>query len=730
MTRSEPTKKSDEKGPFSATASGPLERSDYLSCLLATVAPWVGVLLVCLKIFGPIPFTKEQESDLTDGGRFWIHFERDIPLYVSAIVMLLLLVMAIPWQKCSKGTHPKITRSLALSGVFVFLAPLCLWISPLSGATAPWTITAVFAFLAAGVSLPYIAIVSRREASSAVEQRLNSNPLRIEKPKLGRWDIGVLSFIAFLILIPCPEYLAGRFFQIEELNHWNAFVMSAALAFKHGAALYKDFTPIYGAGWPSLLGYLSTFIGLKYSHVIMFSMVFSILYFFGLYYLFRFFFTGRLTPFAFALLATVMTVFPSGEPETKSLVWRWSGGAQMRCPTDLPFLILLAKFCISQNRRTAILLGISLGCSFLFAVDVGIFLFTTALVTWFFLLCQSFTKSRVIDCICSFGAVIFSCFLGLLVASRGTVMQAETRKNIFEYVQRATGGEGMIPFADLKPFWVILFALIILMLLILAAEFFKRCRTSLATTDVFLITASLYPLQRIVYFMGRTHWGVLVAIVVPALIGSVVLLKATLLQQPSGLQGEREGEGKPTRLESRFGWAAMVGAALFFAFSKDTPNYPALWNMRVLRELETHTPAIRPKERDILGLDDQYSDYASSFRAVASRVRQLHDAGLKVRFLDACSTTLYVTADIPPFGRDVFELDRADTSKKEIEKLVSHLALAEADVLVINRARFPWPRLLSLQASQACRDAMFSFYRMKEVSGPFEIWYRNGVEKL
>jgi len=729
MTRSEATKKSAKKGPISGADSGLSKRSDYLSCLFATVAPWVGVLLVCLKIFGPIPFTKEQEADLTDGGRFWVHLERDIPLYVSAIAMLLLLIMLIPWQKCSEATHPKLTRALAQLGFVLFLAPICLWISPLPETITPWTITAGFTLIAAGVSLSCIVIVSRRDAPEAVEQQLRSNLFKIEKPKLGKWDIGVLALISFLILIPCPEYLAGRFFQIEELNHWNAFVMSAALAFKHGAALYKDFTPIYGAGWPALLGYLSPFTGLKYSQVIMFSMVFSVLYLFLLYYLLRFFFKGRFAPFAFALLATVITAFPSGEPETKSLVWRWSGGPLMRSPTDLPFLVFLAKFCISQNKRTAILLGVSVGCGFLFAVDVGIFLFTTALVTWFFLLSQSFTRSRVIECACTFGAAVCSCFLGLLVTSRGAIMQAETRGRIFEYVHRSTGGEGMIPLAELKPVWVFIFSIIILLLLFLSAEFFKRCRTSLATTDVFLITASIYPLQRMVYFMGRTHWGQLVAIFVPMLIGFVVLLKATLPQQTSSTRSEQEGETKQTRRESGFAWATIFGSVLFFALSKDTPNYPALWNMRELRELEKHTLAIRPTEHDIMGLEDQYSDYAASFRAVATRMRQLHDSGLRVRFLDACSTTLYVTAEIPPFGRDVFEFDRADTSKKEIEKLVSQLALAEADVIVLNRARFPWPRLLSLQASQACRDAMFTFYRMKEASGPFEIWYRNGTEK-
>jgi hypothetical protein len=729
MTRSKPTKKSEETGSRSTTGPASLERSDYFYCFLATVAPWIGILLVCLKIFGPIPFTREQEADLTDGGHFWVHLERDIPLYVSAIAMLLLLIMLIPWQKCSEATHPKLTRALAQLGSVLFFAPIWLWISPLSGTIAPWAITACYTFLAAGVSIPYIVIVSQRDARATVMRQPTFTSFRIEKPKLGIWDIGVLALLSYLILIPCPEYLAGRFFQIEELNHLNAFVMSAALAFKHGASLYKDFIPIYGSGWPALLGYLSKFTGLKYSHVIMFSMVFSVLYLFTLYYLFRFFFKERLAPLAFALLATVITVFPSGEPETKSLVWRWNGGPHLRSPTDLLFFLFLAKFCISQNRRTAILLGISVGCGFLFAVDVGVFLFTTALVTWFFLLSQSFTRSRLIECVCSFGAAVFGCFFGLLAASRGAIMQSETQSKIFEYVHRATGGEGMIPIADLKPIWVFLFSISILLLLMLSAEFFKRYRTSLYITDIFLIAASTYPLQRMVYFMGRTHWGQLVAIFVPMLIGFVVLLKTTLLQQTSIARNEQEDASKQTRIESGFAWATIFGSLLFFALSKDTPNYPALWNVKTIREMQANTLAIRPNERDILGLESQYSDYASSFRAVAARMRQLHDSGLKVRFLDACSTTLYVTADIPPFGRDVFEFDRADTSKKETEKLVSRLALAEADVIVLNRARFPWPRLLSLQASQACRDAMFTFYRMKEASGPFEIWYRNGTEK-
>ena len=110
-------------------------------------------------------------------------------------------------------------------------------------------------------------------------------------------------------------------------------------------------------------------------------------------------------------------------------------------------------------------------------------------------------------------------------------------------------------------------------------------------------------------------------------------------------------------------------------------------------------------------------------------MRELHLSGLRVRFLDACSTTLYVSADIPPFGRDVFEFDRADTSRKEIQKLVHGLALKEADVVVFNRVQFPWPRALSAEAWTACRDAMFEHYRRGEEHGPFEFWHRKDRNK-
>jgi hypothetical protein len=329
-----------------------------------------------------------------------------------------------------------------------------------------------------------------------------------------------------------------------------------------------------------------------------------------------------------------------------------------------------------------------------------------------------------LDCASCFSAAFLTLFAGLFLATRGAILQPQTQRNLFDYLGRATGGEGMIPFANLETIWVFLFAVTVLLLFFLASEFFKRLRGGLTASDVFLAAASLYPLQRLVYFMGRTHWANLATLSVTILIGLVVLLNATLLRRTGP---EEPGSGPATRTDRlENAWAACVGlcALVLFAGSKDVPNYPALWNGKARRELTEHSVTARAKDGDIIGLPPQYAGYTAAYAAVAQKMRELHQSGLRVRFMDACSTTLYVSADIPPFGKDVFEFDRADTSRREIQKLVSGLALAEADVVVFNRVQFPWPRALSMEAWQKCRDAMFDSYRRGEEHGPFEFWYR------
>jgi hypothetical protein len=699
--------------------------SDLVHCLMAVIAPWLGVLLVCLKCLSPVPFTEEQKADLTEGGKFWVHLERDIPIYVSAVVLILLIILMVPWRKSLRSTRPTAMRIPAVLGGIQMVAPVFLWAkwSVTSSSQTAWAIPVLFAFLAACITGTCVWLLHARKEASGLEA-FPKAAFRIEQPKGDRKDIAVLVFLWVLIFVPQSEYLAGRFFQVEELNHWNGFVISAALALKHGAALYRDFTPIYGAGWPTLLGYLAPHTGINYADVIRFSMLFSVCYFLVYYFFLRFFFKGRFAAFAFTLLCCVISDFPSVEPETKSIIWRWMGGGILRSPADLPFLIFLARFCLHQRRLDAVLLGVSMGIAFLFTFDVGVFLLATALVTWLLLLFVDRTKRRLVDCFWCFGAALFAAFTGLSIAARGAVFESRTLGNLFDYMRRATGGEGMIPFADLQPIWVLLFSVVAFLLLGLAGEFAKRSRWGLSHTDVFLAAAALYPLQRLVYFMGRTHWSGLASLAAPILIGIVVLLNASVLQPPVAGESSEALHRRSERREFLFALAAIFVAASLFYFSGDPPNYPAFWNAKARAELTAHGVTVRPEERDITGLPPQYAQYAVAFHTVARKMRELHQSGLSVRFMDACSTTMYVCADIPPFGKDVFEFDRADTSRKEIKKLVADLALAKADVVVFNRVQFPWPRVLSLEAWQTCRDAMFDHYRRGEEYGPFEFWYR------
>jgi len=717
----------------------PREPNAYFSLLCAFAAvlgPWIGFLSVVLLFFGPIDFSPEQLADLTGGGRFWVHLERDVPIYVLSVAICVLISLLIPWEQHSRAGTKLLRPWQSLSGLGLSVLPAFFW-ETLKGtkvhASNSWQIPICFGICAALISLPAMWLLFRA-ASPETEQfkhEINSevDPQFVSSPKLSWRDIPACAFFALLILIPLPGQLAGLFFQIEELNHWNGFLMGVAAAFKHGAALYRDTIPIYGVAWPVLFGWAAGADPLNYSHAILTSMWVTVAYLSLLYYLFRQFSFGRFSAFAFALLAAVVTTFPAIEPETKSVIWRWSGGVIMRAPGDILFFILLVKYCVAPRRMVAALLGFSAGLSLLFALDVGFFLCVTLAMVWLYLCLAHEGRQRIAHAALSFLILILTSLTGLLIASRGTLFSKESLASMLEYIRRTASGFGLIPFADLQPQWVGVFNLEVLLLLAVLTLAFRRRPKFWRTQGALFLAAGLYPLQRMIYFMGRTHWANLISLFIPVFIAGTLLL---LFGRETAKACNKRNQTDDSRLwsyEGLCGFVSICISMLILVTSRDVPNYPAIWNQTALRALSAGSISLRPEIGDVLGLPAPYGEYAGYFKNTAKRISELSRFGLKVRVLDACSTTMYVLANVPPYGKDTNELDRADVSKAATQELVKQISTNGPEVVVLNRAQFPWPRALSLESWKTCRDAMFGSYRKKEEYGPFEIWYRNGVEK-
>lgn len=696
------------------------------SFFLSIIAPWVGVLLVALKFLGPVGFSAEQLSDLTEGGKFWVHQEKDVPIYILAIAALTAGIFCIPWRKCLAARPRPAVLTLGVLGLLLSIWPAINW-TPVNQ-FAPnlehnTTFPLLYGILAGTVSLPALILLLRAPAA----ETLSAEIVQLQIPRLSFVDALFLLFLFFLIFIPGSTYLAARFFQIDELNHWNGFVMAAAASVKHGGALYRDFIPIYGAFWPCLYGWISQFTGLYYSHAITFAMVFSVFYLGGVYYLLRHFSLSRGAAAGLTLVGVVVAVFPGVEPETKSIIWRWNGGFLLRAPSDLGFLLALTRFCVKPSRGISIAMGVCVGLGLLFTVDVGLFLLSTFVVTWTLLLLSTRTRANLIFFALSAGSVIPTVVLGLSAATRGSLFEQQTFQSIWNYMQRTASGFGLIPFAFVDQKCVCFFALQCLVLLGLLALASRRPFGKHSPTDALLFALALFPLQRTVYFMGRSHWANLAAIFVTTLISISIFLKATILRdvrspEPHPIQA-RLGSSR----EHFLSVASFIFAACLFFTSRDIAHYPALWNPSARTEIRTGTVTVQHPDVDLAGLPAPYQGYAQAYNIVGQRMNELHKKGLHVRYLDACSTTLYVFSDIPPFGKDTHEFDRADSSKAAIRELVQELNPTGPDIVVLNKAQFPYPRILSMEAWKACRERLFDHYRKKEEIGPFEVWWRQNA---
>jgi hypothetical protein len=219
-------------------------------------------------------------------------------------------------------------------------------------------------------------------------------------------------------------------------------------------------------------------------------------------------------------------------------------------------------------------------------------------------------------------------------------------------------------------------------------------------------------------------WSYLLASAVPFLLAAATMLRLISLPKSPG----PTDAPVPEIFRRKTVWLALLPAAaavVWFALSPDLPNYPALWNPKARAELNANTLPLLPSSADVTGIPTPYQPYLDAIAQLTRRLRDLSAEGSRIQFLDACSTTFYALADVPPFGRDSNEMDRADISKKEIARLVQDIAEHGPDVIVLSKAPFPWPRALCQEAWQAARDSLFAHYRWKEQIGPFEIWRRN-----
>jgi hypothetical protein len=715
------------QSPPAQTPKGPNSELIHFLAHTGLIGPWIGLLNLLLKVFGPIALIGDQAADLTAGGRFWVRQERDVALYIGFVTIvvgvLFLSALSRRFLNSSRG-H---SLWLPATGLIIAFVPSLFW-SALTQSTNAHLWCLLFAITAATHTGASLLKSGQRDPSfpADIARTFPASDNAHKKPNKISLLVDILApvFLIWLIYIPDTARLAGRFFIIEEFFHLNGFLMTGAIAFKHGLALYKDLIPVYGAGWPVLFGSFSKGDTLSYGSILQVSMWVSVIYFTAFYLLCRRILRCRILAFSLCLFAVVAQTFPGFEPENKSIIWRWGGGYPMRAPTEIAFFLCLWRYIETRSSMAALLCGLSAAMTLFFAIDLGVYVTAALLAFWCYVLFFTRHKESLRQAGYSLGAFILTATCAFLWATRGSLFSPATFANVFNYIARTCGGFGLVPFAELQWGWVLAFSLIATILLAQVSGSLLRPASERSLLQAFAFAISLYALERMVQFMGRTMWSYLLASAVPFLIAAATALRV------GGVCPLNAGpaNGSPGLLQRKTLWIALfptLGAILWFALSKDLPNYPALWNAKARAELSANPLQLLPDSSDVKGLPAPYQPYLATIAQLIERLHALKTEGNRIQILDACSTTFYVLADLPPYGRDSNEMDRADISKKEIARLLQDIAERGPEIIVLNKVPFPWPRSLCQEAWQAARDSLFSYYRKKEEIGPFEIWRRH-----
>jgi len=637
-------------------------------------------------------------------------------------------MLLFPWNKLKyieQIESSKLRFSIiifSLLGVSLLIFPIVIWKNP-EDVTPPdyryfWIYT-IISFISSSLSTTLL-FFNIHSKSLKNEPEIIGETV-FDWPSLNLSDVFIIFLFSIFIFIPDTKSLSGRFFQIEEFYHWNAYAVSAALAYLKGGVLYGSFVPQYGVGWPMLLAFIHPFYSLSYDHALTIAMLVAIAYFYSMFFFFRTLGFGRILCFSATFLAAAALILPAAEPETKSIIWRWSGGIPMRSPLDMVFFSLLFSHVSNPQKRSALLLGVICGLNLLFSIDAGLFLITTMVATWFFWVLftndRRATWSALYSCATTFSVLI----IGLLFATRGELFSQSVLRNIVHSVAKPAG-EALLPFAGLGALWVWVFCFIITLLFYSVTQALATSRESRGAINVVAWSLGIYGLQRMVYFMGRTTWSNLLVMIVP-ITASVLIIATNLKHRSSKLIIKTDTP--ISGLEQWISAAFLFSAALVIAVSRDTKNYPAFWNATARNELAGGGVSFpRQSQFGVSGLPDPYFPYVQSMLVSAQRMRDLRSEGLSVCVLDPCATTLYLLAGVSPYGNMFDELAGAGASKKEVSDFARKISEKGPDIIILNKAKFPWPRALASDAWQICRDELFSKYRRTEEYGWLEIWRR------
>lgn len=729
------TEQDIDKGLWRAALYGPL------SLGLSVGIQWI---LLALILWGPLPALPTKTNELTVLGAAWFHPERDLFIYLIGCVLTAVGTIGLVWfwrrnfrvQPASQMRGFAIASaivqlllsvtSLALFGTFLRVLrplPATVQLIPSSIGLALLLIPGVLSLVIGVFGLRFVvncvglnfgrnALKAWAGFSRSASQDSSEAKHRIIATLI---DVLIVLLVSVIIYIPPWRELTGWLFRYDEFHHWDYFVVGPALGFSHHGALGTEVYAQYGVGWPMLLSVIAPIAPLSYGLVIHIAIIYGCVYFAGIYLLLRLFLKNAAWAMTGVLVAITLQLFHGIEPST--VLWQYPSSTIIRAPFDVWFFAAVLMYVKSQRIFWAFLTGLIAGLTLLFETETGLYL--CAVCACFFFLSVPFFASRnpkrhfraaYVSC---FVALVVGC-LGLVIASRGTLLHAKFWVGWSEAISKYSAGIGMLPIAGVPNTTLLLFAMFLAVYLL---SFNRMLITSLcwesSASDLFLGSLSLYGISALILFVGRSHPYNIYHTSVPF----IVVLVASLARTHDLLL-VRFGRLHPV-IRYALPLACAAGASIALFSQSAFRNYPNLfWTLRHGFPRE----GLSLSHTGIQGLHESARSFADQFDFTTTEMRRLAKSGKSIAIFDYADTKYYLASGARPWSR-YSPLMPFLLTKAQVEEVKNELLRRCPDYVFLSNDLGRVQARGQVDTWIALRDTLKEHHLHERDEGMFEVWH-------
>jgi hypothetical protein len=715
-----------------------IDPTQYYRCLLGPLAFGVSVgMQVTMTAFLFLgPSGKQSPGDqLTEFGKGLARPEHDLAIYAAGSLVTLIAALATLWcwrRRLALIEAPKLAGVMAGSALMEgILAVLSLvvyallvssdWFSrdfeaagaSIRQSTSAWEAVTMLipcdlALLFMAIDLKYGSGPPAKSVSQLERRRLRINKLLY---------FAVPAFIILVIGVPPGtwRYLAGQIFLIDWCHHLNFFFMGPAISFAHGKAFGTEIYSQYGIGWPLLAFILSHFWAMTYGNLVGLEIVYSCIYYLGLFFLLRTFFKQQLWAAFAVILAIYWQTFSGMKPN--EIIWVFPSSTPMRHPMDVWFFLALAGHQRSGRLHWIALAGVAAAFGIFFETETGAYL----VVTYFIYsmlqtglaageLPQAEAKSRL-SATLTFCSTMATTLLALLFgASRGTLFTGTFWQGWVEaLVAYAGGGITALPIAELPDAPFIFFMIMVASYLALIVYAGARALHGNASRNVVLLAAlAAYGMALLLLFVNRSHPFNLCHATVPF----AVVLTALISQSHAALERRLPRSTLP--------YALLSGLVVLLLTKAEFLRYPSFFRSNSIAAPSGEV-SLRLYPPDICGLPQTHEGFVREFQEVAAAIQALAPDGKGVAILDFDDTPLYNTANLCPWSRYASILYMALTQKSLdgirndlITKAPRHVVIRGQNGKRPTQFEFAWAPLYTTVTNR---------YNLSRTIGDYEIWH-------